>query len=99
MLLQEGASSSKLSFPSFLQPQSRAKLEPVPVGDPEASSGTWEGLGWGERLLLGADAYEGGQDREEAGQSTALPSLITSLHTLRSRTSQPPNNSFSSPSP
>lgn len=55
VVLHVGASSSKLSFPVFATP----KQESVPVGVPEASSGTWEHLGWGERLLFGAVSYRG----------------------------------------
>lgn len=79
-----------------------------PKAEPSWSLSLWvtlrpvQGLGkpgLGREVVIGGCCLRGGQDREEPGQSTALPSLITFLHTLRSRTSQPPNNSFSSPSP
>lgn len=73
VVLREGASSSKLSFPSFLQPQNRAKQEPVPEGDPEASSGTWEDLGWGVRFLLGSVACGGDRTGKSQGRAEHFP--------------------------
>lgn len=61
-------------FPLFCSARAEAKQEePVPVGDPEASSGTWEDLGWGERLLLGAVAYEGKRKGSSQGRAQHFP--------------------------
>lgn len=96
VVLHVGASSSKLSFPLFLPPPNKSLSLWVSLRPVQGLGSTWAG----ERDCYLGLFPTGGENSEESGQSTALPTpLITFLHALRSRTSQQPSNSFSSPSP
>lgn len=82
-------------FP-FLPPPNKSLSLWVSLRPVQGLGSTWAG----ERDCYLGLFPTGGKNSEESGQSTALPApLITFLHALRSRTSQQPSNSFSSPSP
>lgn len=92
-----GCQTLKTVFPRFCSPKAETKQEPVPV----VTLRPVQGLG--REVIIGGSCLWGEEKREEEpGQTTALPSLsplTTFLHTLRSRTSQQPNNSFHLPVP